>query len=54
MRKMQDIIWEQSTLMTKHIQAIKMEFPKPEFHFILFLQLYCPIHWEGIAEKILK
>ena len=30
MRKKQDIIWEQSTLITKQIQAIKMEFPKPE------------------------
>ena len=38
MRKKQDIIWEQSTLITKQIQAIKMEFPKPELHFILFLQ----------------
>ena len=33
MRKKQDIMWEQSTLITKQIQAIKMEFPKPEFHF---------------------
>ena len=34
MRKKQDIIWEQSILITKHTQAIKMEFPKPERHFI--------------------
>ena len=47
MRKKQDIMWEQSTLITKYIQAIKMEFSKLEFHFILFLQLYRPIHWEG-------
>ena len=47
MRKKQDIIWEQSTLITKQIQAIKMEFPKPELHFILFLQLYRPIRWKG-------
>ena len=26
MRKKQDIMWEQSTLITKHIQAIKTEF----------------------------
>lgn len=47
MRKKQDIMWEQSTLIKKHIQAIKMAFPKLEFYFTLFLQLYCPIYWEG-------
>ena len=39
MRKKQDIMWEQSTLITKQIQAIKMEFPKLEFHSILFFSI---------------
>lgn len=50
MRKKQDIMWEQSTLITKHIQAIKMEFPKPEFHFYIISSIVLPTLLEKLND----